>query len=192
MATHGRSGLNRFLMGSVAEKVLRAASAPILLVRASEGVNSAGEATLNSVLVPLDGSALAEAVLPTVTALARELGLEVVLLRAHKVPANVYPSAEHYSPEHYEEIRAALRDDAQAYLEKQVAELKRFGIAKISLVTREDVAADGIMNVARTLPDSFIAMCTHGRTGLGRWVLGSVTETVVRHSADPVLVIRAA
>jgi nucleotide-binding universal stress UspA family protein len=45
---------------------------------------------------------------------------------------------------------------------------------------------------ARETPDNFIAMCTHGRSGVRRWVLGSVTETVVRHSGDPVLVIRAA
>jgi nucleotide-binding universal stress UspA family protein len=71
MATHGRSGINRFLLGSIAEKVLRAATSPILLVRAAEGGDYAGEATLNSVIVPLDGSELAETVLPNVIALAR-------------------------------------------------------------------------------------------------------------------------
>jgi nucleotide-binding universal stress UspA family protein len=194
MATHGRSGLNRFLMGSVAEKVLRAATSSILLVRASEGVNSDGEATLNSVVVPLDGSKLAETVLPTVTAWARELGLEIILLRAYKVPANIYASPDDYNPvQYYEDIRTTLRNVAQAYLEEKVAELKRSGIAKVSLATPEGLgAADEIMALARKLPDNFIAMSTHGRAGVGRWVLGSVTETVVRHSGDPVLIIRGA
>ena len=191
MATHGRSGINRFLLGSIAEKVLRAVTSPILLVRASEGVNNDGEATLNSVVLPLDGSELAETVLPHVTALARELGLEVVLFRAYKVPVNIYGTSEDYYPVEYEEIKTELRDEARNYLEKKVAELKRFGIAKVSSTTPEGLAADEIMALGRKLPDNLIAMCTHGRTGFGRWVLGSVTETVVRHSGDPVLVVRA-
>ena len=190
MATHGRSGLNRFLMGSIAEKVLRAASAPILLVRAKEGVNSDGEATLNSVVVPLDGSELAETVLPSVVGLVRELDLEVFLLRAYKLSANIYAGPAY--PLRYEEIRTALRDEAQDYLEKKVAELKRLGIAKVSSITPEGLSADEIIALGRKLPDNLIAMCTHGRTGVGRWVFGSVTETVVRHSGDPVLIIRAA
>jgi nucleotide-binding universal stress UspA family protein len=190
MATHGRSGINRFLLGSIAEKVLRAATSPILLVRASEGVSSEGEATLNSVVVPLDGSELAETVFPNVIALARELGLEVILLRAYKVPANIYASAEDYYPVPYEEIRTELKDEAHAYLAKKVEELKRFGISKVSSVMPEGLGADEIMALGRKLPDNLIAMCTHGRTGVGRWVFGSVTETVVRHSGDPVLVVR--
>ena len=190
MATHGRSGINRFLLGSIAEKVLRAVTSPILLVRASEGVNNDGEATLNSVVLPLDGSELAETVLPHVTALARELGLEVILFRAYKVPVNIYGTSEDYYPVEYEEIKTELRDEARNYLEKKVAELKRFGIAKVSSTIPEGLAADEIMALGRKLPDNLIAMCTHGRTGFGRWVLGSVTETVVRHSGDPVLVVR--
>jgi len=169
---------------------LRAATSPILLVRAGEGANNDGEAILNSVIVPLDGSELAETVLQSVIALARELGLEVILLRAYKVPANIYASSEDDYPAQYEDIRKELRDEAHNYLEKKVAELKRFGIPKVSAVTPEGIGADEIMALGRKLPDNLIAMCTHGRSGIGRWVLGSVTETVVRHSGDPVLVAR--
>lgn len=191
MATHGRSGINRFLLGSIAEKVLRAATSPILLIRGGEEVNNDGEATLNSVIVPLDGSELAETVLPNVIALAREVGLEVILLRAYKVPVNIYASSEDYYPVEYEETKIELMDEARNYLEKKVAELKRFGIAKVSHSTPEGLGADEIIALGRKLPDNLIAMCTHGRSGIGRWVLGSVTETVVRHSGDPVLVLRA-
>jgi nucleotide-binding universal stress UspA family protein len=191
MATHGRSGINRVLLGSIAEKVLRAATSPILLVRATEAINTDGEAALNSVVVPLDGSELAETVLSNVRALAREIGLEVILLRAYKVPANIYAAPEDYYPAQYEEIKTELRDEAKHYLEKKAEELKRFGISKVSLVTPEGLAADEIMALGRKLPDNLIAMCTHGRSGIKRWALGSVTETVVRHSGDPVLVLRA-
>ena len=61
----------------------------------------------------------------------------------------------------------------------------------MSYVAKEGFAADEIISFARKIPDNLIAMCTHGHTGVKRWVLGSVTETVVRHSGDPVLVIRA-
>lgn len=190
MATHGRSGINRFLLGSIAEKVLRAATSPLLLVRATEGMNTEGEATLNSVVVPLDGSELADTVLVTVRGLARELGLEVILLRAYKVPANIYAAPEDPYPVFHDEFRTELRDEAIEYVEKKTEELKRFGIPKVSAITAEGLAADEIMALGRKLPDNLIAMCTHGRTGVGRWVLGSVTEAVVRHSGDPVLVVR--
>ena len=70
--------------------------------------------------------------------------------------------------------------------------MKKLGIDNVSYVAKEGFAADEIISLARKSPDNLIAMCTHGRSGVKRWMLGSVTETVVRHSADPVLVIRAA
>ena len=90
MATHGRSGLNRFLLGSVAEKVLRGASNPLLLVRATEKTPPWDMATLKSVIVPLDGSELAESVLLSAEELAKNLDLEVVLSRVYGVPYGAY------------------------------------------------------------------------------------------------------
>lgn len=190
MATHGRSGLDRFLLGSVAEKVLRATTSPILLIRATEGANSEGEATLNSVVVPLDGSEFAESVLPTVATLAKELKLKVVLLRAYSMPSNAYADDGYYAA-HYEEIITDIRDEVVAYLESKTEEMKRLGAAEISCLARDGFAAEEIIAVGRDTPDNLIAMCTHGRSGVRRWTLGSVTETVARHSGDPVLVLRA-
>jgi nucleotide-binding universal stress UspA family protein len=84
-----------------------------------------------------------------------------------------------------------LRAETIAYLEKKIAELKSKELDKVSLVAKEGLAADEIISTARRTRDSLIAMCTHGRSGVKRWVLGSVTETVVRHSGDPVLITRA-
>ena len=88
MATHGRSGIDRWLVGSVAEKVLRGTTNPLLLIRASEEAKTEGQATLKSVVVPLDGSELAECVLPMVVGLAKKLNLEIVLVRAYNIPYN--------------------------------------------------------------------------------------------------------
>jgi nucleotide-binding universal stress UspA family protein len=192
MATHGRSGINRLLLGSVAEKVLRGSTHPLLLIRASEEAKSEGEAALKSVIVPLDGSELAENVLPPVVELAKALKLEVVLLRAYQIPANTYAGMEHYYAVNYEKLTAALRDEAQSYLENKVGELKRTGIEKVSFAIPEGSGADAIVVLGQRTPDNLIAMCTHGRSGVKRWVLGSVTEKVVRLSGDPVLIVRGA
>jgi len=189
MATHGRSGLDRFLLGSVAEKVLRAAANPLLLVRATEEAKSDGTAVLKSMVVPLDGSELAESIIPMVA--AKELGLEVVLFRAYHIPTYAYAGDETYSVVDYDELIVGVRDEATEYLEKKVAEVKHLGVEKVSFVTEEGFAADKIIALGRKTPDTLIAMCSHGRTGVKRWVLGSVTEAVVRHSGDPVLVLRA-
>jgi len=191
MATHGRSGINRWLLGSIAEKVLRGATNPLLLVRATDEAKADRVATLKSIVVPLDGSELAESVLPTVVELAKILKLQVILFRAYSIPYSAYSSAEGYYAVDYEELLKAMREEAVDYLEKKTEAVKKLGIDKVSCVAKEGFAADEIISLSRKPPDNLIAMCTHGRSGVKRWVLGSVTETVVRHSADPVLVIRA-
>jgi nucleotide-binding universal stress UspA family protein len=190
MATHGRSGIDRLLMGSVAEKVLRSAINPLILIRASEEANSKGLALLKSVIVPLDGSELAETVLSPVAQLANALKLEVILLRAYQIPMNTYAGMEDSYPIDYEKIGISLKEEAQSYLEGKVAELKRNGIEKLSFVISDGSGAGEIIALGRRTPDNLIAMCTHGRSGIKRWVLGSVTEKVVRLCGDPVLIVR--
>jgi len=113
------------------------------------------------------------------------------LFRAYSIPYSAYSSAEGYYAVDYEELLKAMREEAVDYLEKKTEAVKKLGIDKVSCVAKEGFAADEIISLSRKSPDNLIAMCTHGRSGVKRWVLGSVTETVVRHSADPVLVIRA-
>jgi nucleotide-binding universal stress UspA family protein len=163
MATHGRSGLNRFLLGSVAEKVLRGAANALLLVRATEAAPGNGEALFKSIIVPLDGSELAESILPMAAGVAKKLGLEVVLFRAYHIPYNAYAGDDGFYAVNYDDLISA----------------------------KEGFAGDEIIAIGRKTPDALIAMCSHGRSGVKRWVLGSVTENVVRHTADPVLVARA-
>ena len=119
MATHGRSGMNRWLLGSVTEKVLRGGTNPMLLVRATEEGKTDGGVTLKSIVVPLDGSELAEGVLSTVAELAKTLNLAVVLFRAYNIPYSAYAGGEGYYALNYEELLKAMREEAVDYLEKK-------------------------------------------------------------------------
>jgi nucleotide-binding universal stress UspA family protein len=186
MATHGRSGIDRWLLGSVAEKVLRGTANPLFLVRATEHGKGEGEKTVKRVVVPLDGSPLAEKVLPHVTALAKAMAFEALLLRAYNLK-QVISADEDFIPD-WDALEAKAKEEALSYLDTKVRELKAQGLIEVSSRVSEKGAAQEIIDVA-TEPNSLVAMCTHGRSGVKRWVLGSVTEKVVRHSNSPVLVI---
>jgi nucleotide-binding universal stress UspA family protein len=118
------------------------------------------------------------------------LSLEVVLFRAYHIPDNARTGDDSNYAVNYDELIAGVRDQAIEYLEKKAVEVKKLGVEKVSFVTKEGFAADEIIALGRKSPDNLIAMCSHGRSGVKRWVLGSVTETVVRHTGDPVLITR--
>lgn len=188
MATHGRSGAKRWLLGSVAEKVLRGTTNPMFLVRAAAAKTSP-QRIINSLVVPLDGSSLAEKILPTVCRWARALDLEVTLIRAFEFPARAYVSSETYLPD-YDAFRDEARREAAAYLKEKEDFLVGEGVRTVTVLTIEGAAANEIISYAQTAPGAVIAMSTHGRSGVQRWILGSVTEKIVRHADDPVLVVR--
>ena len=120
MATHGRSGLYRWMLGSVAEKVLRGSHNPLFLVRAHEEGVTDGAAMIKSIVVPLDGSELAESVLPTAMEVAKALDLEVVLCRAYELAASVYQGSEDYLP-NYDEMLAQVKEETESYLAEKAA-----------------------------------------------------------------------
>jgi nucleotide-binding universal stress UspA family protein len=189
MSTHGRSGIERWFLGSVADKVLHASANPLLLVRATAKNKTGDVAALKTILVPLDGSPLAELVLPHVAEVAKAMKLVVVLLRVYSVPVQAY-AGEGFVPD-YTQVTESIREEAKSYLEGKVEQLKGEGLDRVSYVMLGGEAAGEVIDMARDTPDSLMAMCTHGRSGVGRWVLGSVTDRVVRHGGDPVLVIRS-
>ena len=87
-------------------------------------------------IVPLDGSELAESVLPTVTSVAKALDLEVLLFRAYHIPYNAYAGDDGYYAVNYDDLITGVRDEANAYLAKKVAEIKKLGIEKVTLNER--------------------------------------------------------
>lgn len=190
MATHGRSGIQRWLLGSVAEKVLQTATNHLLLVRATDKAKSIEDLSLKTVVVPLDGSSLAEKVLPHVSDLAKRMDLEVLLLRVYALPVMGYTAEDYYLP-NIDQLLNEVKEEAEQYLEQKAAQLKREGVKRVPSIALEGESAVQIIDIARKTPDNLIAMCTHGRSGIGRLLLGSITNRVVRHSGDPVLVIRS-
>ena len=193
MATRGRSGLKRWLLGSVAAKVVQAAENPLLLVRAS----GEAEATLKgfSIIVPLDGSEFAESVLPIAVDLAKRIKTEIVLVRAYELPVTAYYRTDDYAEAKAfiptrKELVAAMSREAREYLDAKIKEIRDGGFERIRSEIVEGPAAEQIIDLART-SGGLIAMCTHGRSGVKRWVLGSVTEKIVHHAASPMLIVRA-
>lgn len=144
------------------------------------------------ILVPLDGSELAEKVLPHVETLAQCTGAEILLMRV-----TVYPyeggvaaaSLTGFMPMVLPEVRQDLAKEATEYLNKVGAELRGRGL-KVSTVVEDGIVGEAIAEAARTQGADLIAMCTHGRTGLGRAVFGSVAEAVLREAGKPLLLIR--
>jgi nucleotide-binding universal stress UspA family protein len=190
MATHGLSGMRRWLLGSVASKVVQTAVNPLLLIRPVEGEKPTSEIHLSTVFVPLDGSGLAERILPHVVALAKKMQLEAHVLRVYNLPLDSYVVGERVYVDDLEERRATMRKEVETYLEGTKEKLQAEGVNRVVSTVLEGDPGGEIIDLARKTPNNLLAMSTHGRSGVGRWVLGSVTEKVVQNSRDPVLVIR--
>jgi nucleotide-binding universal stress UspA family protein len=189
MATHGRSGVSRWLVGSVTEKVMRGTVNPLLVVHARRNLKTEALASLSSVIVPLDGSEMAESVLSPVAALAMALSLQVILLQAYALPAATYGGDDYYVP-NYIELKDQIKNESDSYLSSKATSLRAQGVANVSTVAIEGSAADAIISLSHATLDNLVALSSHSHSGLQRWVLGSVTEKVVRHCEDPVLVVR--
>ncbi|MFC1979407.1 universal stress protein [Chloroflexota bacterium] len=140
------------------------------------------------ILVPVDGSKLAECTLEHVRAIAKGCNVpEVILLRVVEPLRNVYELGEDWYKDAQERIQANAKD----YLSKEVAALKKDGIAADAVVI-SDQPAEAILNYAKQNQVDLIIMSTHGRSGVSRWVIGSVADRVVRHSVAPVLTVSPA
>jgi len=187
MCTHGRSGLGRWIYGSVAEQVLARSPVPVLLVRPT-GEPLSSKSELGPVLVPLDGSAFGEAALSHAATLARAFGSGIVLLRSVDLPLIAY---EYMVTSPVLESLEDQRRRARSYL-LEVAEQLRMDGFDVQTALCEGWPADGIVDKSVDSGSRLIVMATHGRTGIARLVLGSVALEVVRRSQLPVLLVRPA
>ncbi|HVO94434.1 MAG TPA: universal stress protein, partial [Terriglobales bacterium] len=133
IASHGWSGLRRWLLGSVAEKVLRGTKNQVFLARAQDSEGLRSDLGLKSVIVPLDGSTLAECVLAAAVKFAETLDLEIVLFRAYELPATAYYGSENYLPD-YDALKKEVEIEARNYLEAQAAALHARGLTQVRIV----------------------------------------------------------
>ncbi|RME43714.1 MAG: hypothetical protein D6791_14800 [Chloroflexi bacterium] len=183
-STRGRSGIQRWLIGSVANKIMQLVSTPILLVKPTLGGNGKVP-TLKKLLVTLDGSQFAERVLPYAKAMAKPFGSEVVLLSVPEVPeAQMYGALADV----VKNLRLEAERETQRYLYSVAAALREDGLKAQAVVTGSHPART-IVAVSETEDIDLILLATHGRGGLDRLLLGSVAERVVQHTTCPVFLV---
>jgi nucleotide-binding universal stress UspA family protein len=199
IASHGRSGFKRAVLGSVADHVVRhAAGVPVLVCRAT---TAAPPAAYRYLLLPQDGSEHSRLAIAPAAALASATGAEVVLLRAIDSVARIlamstpagYPMAPPIPVDLAEQVVAFQRQDAIGDLEAAAERLGDAGAHVRSTEIIEGLPGPAIVEAAERLECDLIAMATHGRGGLGRALLGSVADFVARNTTlAPVLMVRPA
>ncbi len=173
MATHGRSGVSRWAIGSVADKVVRSTThQPILLIRAKGAhPDIRAKRIFKKALLPLDGSPESEAVMPMITTIAASLQMEVTLLR-------VVPKMNHSLA------------SVESYLQDWCRRLEEKGIASRYEV-RAGAPADNIIDLADESACDLVAMSTHGHAVGNLWPIGSVAQKVLLGGNTPLLLVRA-
>ena len=178
VATHGRTGITRLRLGSVGERLIKDASCPRLVVGPNVDIDLSRYA-LKRLLVPLDGSDLAEASLPIARYLAKLTGADVDLIRS------VSSTAVTADPDMAAvDLLTPLTEVATEYLARVSQTFDGQKTTTSVVVGRAD---DSILDHLKAHPVDLVIMASRGRTGLARFVLGSVTESVL-HGPDPVLV----
>ncbi len=190
MATHARSGVEQFFLGSVAHAVLGTATAPLFLVRTVDAcAPGLDQITYRTIAVPLDSSAFAAQALPHAQALATTLGAAVVLVAA--VPPVDDTGLDEARLEPYwtlAEAQAEVQGVTQS-LQRVADQLHAEGVTvRVKVVA--DTPAQAILNACAEEHADLLVMATHGRGGLGRVLLGSVATDVLQHTTVPILLIR--
>jgi nucleotide-binding universal stress UspA family protein len=192
MSTHDRSGTDRWLHGSVAEAVVHHAPVPVLLVRADAGV--AGAALLamkeRNIIVPLDGSALAEAAIPAAVALARAVRGRLILVCVVPEAGDRVIGAAGMGV-YVGDDRAQRVADERDYLDRMQSQLAAEAVQVKTLVIRGQAATE-IAAAARMYAATAVVMATHGHTGVSRTIVGSVAGQVLHACNCPVMLIRPA
>ncbi len=186
-STHGRSGIERWLIGSVALSITQRVDVPVVLVRPTISGNGKGEfqPRFDKMLVPLDGSTFAEEVLPYVRSLAARFGSEIILLSVPEVP-----EAHRYGAAHelLSDLREKAEQESRQYLQGVATALREEGLNVRTLVTGTG-AARTILAVSKQEATDMIALATHGRGALESLMLGSVADRIVRDTPCPIFLV---
>lgn len=189
LAAHERSAFGRLLHGSVSDRVAREAKVPTMIVRAAGTVT--GPVGITRLVVPLDGSPLAEGALAVAVGISRQRQTPIVLLRAVN-PVDLMPPAiglgEGVPFGMYDELEQEEQHSAGSYLEKVAAELRQQGLPVVTGVL-EGSPVTAITEA--TKPGDVVLLCSHERSGVMRWLLGSVAEEISREDDVPVIFVPA-
>jgi nucleotide-binding universal stress UspA family protein len=190
MSTHGHSGIKRWALGSVADRVLRGTQKPLVLVRAKQVSPDTTVASIfKNIVVTLDGSRESEAVIPYIEELAGGVGAKVVLLHVIE-PSYRFFTAGGFKYEGYsEKKKKSMKAFYDNYLEGIAAGLGRRGIDARFQVKFGEVA-EAIIKFADEAEADFIAMTTHGRSGIKRWALGSTADKVLQSGNTSLFLVK--
>ncbi|MBP2647831.1 MAG: UspA domain protein [Gemmatimonadetes bacterium] len=191
LTTHGRGILSRFWIGSVADRLVRQLEQPILLVRPQAARGAPSPAMIRRVLVPLDGSPLAAAMIEPATSFGELLGAEFMLYRAVVLPPPVWlPLPGVIIPPEDAGTPTKLELEATRYLHQVAQQLRLKGL---TVETAVEVAPDPVAAIAAHAERhgaDVIALATHGYGGATRFLLGSVADKLLRTATVPLLVWR--
>ena len=190
MTTHGRGGFARFWLGSVADALARSSAVPILLVRSDQATEQGHAPDVRKILVALDGSTLAEQILEPARMLGDLSGASYTLLHVVE-PHLLFRSAPFTTPTDFDADDTQRRQvEAKRDLERVAGRLRAAG-ATVSVDVRvAEPVAPAILDAARDQNVDLVAIATLGRSGLARFLLGSVADKVVRGAPVPVLLYR--
>ena len=196
LASRGRGALGRWAFGSVADRVARASPVPVMVVRPDDDAAATAAAApaveLRRLIVPLDGSDRAAGAVPVAGRLAGRLRLPILLVTVVDPARAVSPLLGYGAPfgdALYDDLRAEMRSAATEALEAAAEPLRRAGLAVTHRVLDGPPAAI-LLDLAD--PGDLVVLTSHGRSGVGRWLLGSVAEKLVRQGRAPVVLVRSA
>lgn len=191
MATHGYSGVRRWALGSVTERVLQSTTVPVFVVRATNDQPAADALTFRRLLVPQDGSETAKQALPTAIELAQRTGAALHLLSVvEKRDAMPGIALTYLNPDKLKEAQSRHTQFATEQLQQIAAEVQQHNLT----VTHEVVVgAPDTMIIEQAVQQQCdaIVMATHGYGDLNRLLIGSVADKVIRGTATPMLIVRA-
>lgn len=183
MGTHGRTGFERYITGSVTERVVRQANTPVLTVRATEQNR---EKSYDDILIPTDGSEFAAAAIEHGVAIANQFDGRIHAVNVLNVgDMSVNPS---YTPA--TELVERLKEDGKKATEQIETRARDAGCEVVTSV-REGYPANELLGYTEEHDIDLIAMGTTGRTGLTRFLMGSTTERLIRHADVGVLAVNA-
>lgn len=188
MATHGRTGIGRMVMGSVTDSVLHEGKMPLLLFH-PKNHRAAMTNPPKTIIVALDGSPLAERALAVGQYLARAVGARLLLVRVVPIYSYALAAPEVIAYGAYPDTVSLARAETRSYLEERERDVATTGLKAESLMLEGDPAHE-LVQLASSTPDSLTVMTTHSRSGIARTILGSVADEVVRRSGTPVLLLR--
>jgi nucleotide-binding universal stress UspA family protein len=194
MTARGASGTTRWSLGGVALKVVLHSNTPILLVRTAERDAARLEEGVRSILVVLDGSPVAESILPHIQDLALATGLEVILLQV-TVPIG-YPAVARDNVEadkHEKDVKKLNETRAAAtrfYLTEREKELASKGVKVSTVSLTGKPASELILQYISDNPIGLTALATHGFSGISKWAFGSVAIDILEGSTRPLLLLR--